>query len=136
MLQKIILGTLLVIWLIIIFMFSNQTADKSTGVSDKFVSSITNILNIKNKDEEISIIVRKTAHFMEYFILGILLFLNLRLYNLDNKLIIGIIFCFIYAVSDEVHQIFIDGRTPKLLDIFIDTLGASLSLFILSLIKP
>ena len=133
---KIILGTLLVIWLIIIFMFSNQTADKSTGVSDKFVSSITNILNIKNKDEEISIIVRKTAHFMEYFILGILLFLNLRLYNLDNKLIIGIIFCFIYAVSDEVHQIFIDGRTPKLLDIFIDTLGASLSLFILSLIKP
>ena len=31
--------------------------------------------------------------------------------------------CLVYAVSDEIHQGFVDGRTPKVLDVGIDTLG-------------
>ncbi len=136
MIQKIIFGILLIVWLIIIFLFSSENAEKSTKTSDGFINTITNILNIeKPKDKEkVSHIVRKIAHFTEYFILGLILFLNLRLYPINNKLIIGIILCMIYASSDEIHQIFIDGREAKLLDVLIDTLGSAASLIILNLI--
>ena len=136
MIQKIIFGILLIVWLIIIFLFSSENAEKSTKTSDGFINSITNILNIeKPKDKEkVGHIVRKIAHFTEYFILGLILFLNLRLYPIDNKLIIGIILCMIYASSDEIHQIFVDGREAKILDVLIDTLGSATSLIILSLI--
>ena len=128
MIQKIIFGILLIVWLIIIFLFSSENAEKSTKTSDGFINTITNILNIeKPKDKEkVSHIVRKIAHFTEYFVLGLI--------PINNKLIIGIILCMIYASSDEIHQIFIDGREAKLLDVLIDTLGSAASLIILNLI--
>ena len=48
MIQKIIFGILLIVWLIIIiFLFSSENAEKSTKTSDGFIDSITNILNIQ-----------------------------------------------------------------------------------------
>ena len=44
--------------------------------------------------------------------------------------IITIIFCFLYACSDEIHQLFIPGRSGELLDVLIDTTGGILSSFI------
>lgn len=45
---------------------------------------------------------------------------NMKKYML---LIIPAIICLIYAVSDELHQGFVDGRTPKVMDVVIDTAG-------------
>ncbi len=39
--------------------------------------------------------------------------------------IITVIICFLYAISDELHQYFVPGRACRLLDIFIDTSGGA-----------
>ena len=36
----------------------------------------------------------------------------------------------VYAFTDEVHQLFISGRTGELKDIIIDTAGATIGLLI------
>ena len=41
----------------------------------------------------------------------------------------------IYAVLDEFHQSFSPGRTPKITDVYIDTLGILLGIVIILLIR-
>ena len=48
-------------------------------------------------------------------------------------LIVSLIICYLYAVSDEVHQIFIPGRTAKVLDTFIDGAGSLVGITIYSI---
>ena len=80
--------------------------------------------------EDKTFIVRKTAHFTEYFILGLILILYLQTKEkLTTKyIILAIIFCVLYATSDEIHQLFVDGRSCKIMDILIDTCGSSLAI--------
>lgn len=132
--KQIFLSILLIVWMIIIFLFSNQTASKSQSVSDgftlKLVDCFSTILN-KNLDasdkakivKKLIFFIRKCAHFTEYFILGLLVFLNLDAYHCNRKLLFSILFCFLYACTDEFHQIFLDGRTANFLDVLIDTFG-------------
>jgi len=134
--SRIIYPVLLIIWMIIIFLFSNQTANESQSVSDGFTNKIVNIIEFVSKKkvsvDNISFIVRKTAHFTIYFILGILIFLTLTSYDVSKPVLYGILFCFLYAISDEVHQIFVSGRGPRVLDVLIDTVGSITSIIILS----
>ena len=73
--------------------------------------------------------MRKTAHFTEYAILGALFYLNLiqfpKLNSRIKKLLLPILFSFLYAITDEIHQIFVPGRSAQFRDVLIDTLGAS-----------
>lgn len=141
--KRIIYTTLLLIWMLVIFLFSNQNADNSQSTSDRVANFIIDVVEvITNKDisdddrnsfiEDSSFIIRKTAHFTIYFILGILTYLTLASYQISNKIIFSIIFCLLYACSDEIHQMFSDGRTFKLLDILIDSIGASIGILITS----
>jgi VanZ family protein len=145
-LKKIFLGVFIIFWLIVIFIFSNQNASKSENMSDKFSSSIIDItLKIKNekiseetrkeKIENTRFLVRKTAHFTIYLILGILVYQACVLYGIKRKFLISILFCIIYASTDEIHQIFIVGRTAKLLDVFIDSFGSLIGISIIKKIK-
>ena len=129
--------------MIVIFLFSNQTAQASQTVSDNFTTKLIEIflnknISSSNKKEivkKIGIFVRKCAHFSEYFILGIIVFLNLNAYHCNRKLIYSILFCFIYACTDEIHQLFLAGRTAKILDVFIDTFGSVAGCFVIFLLK-
>ena len=38
--------------------------------------------------------------------------------------------CFLYAVSDEVHQVFVPGRAGRISDVMIDTSGAVLGILL------
>ena len=107
---------LIIVWMIFIFIMSSFNADISSNQSGFIVNTISNIFNINNLDL-LTLIIRKLAHFTEYFILGLLL------YNYDKNILKAIIICFIYAISDEVHQLFIIGRSFQIKDILIDTLG-------------
>lgn len=71
-------------------------------------------------------ILRKGAHAFAYFVLSLWGMLFLYTYSLKALLRGGIVlvFCLLYAVSDEVHQIFVDGRGPAVTDVLIDTAGA------------
>lgn len=125
--KKIINIMLLIIWMIIIFLLSHDTGIQSSGKSDGIAYFIANKISIINTADLI-LIIRKMAHIIEYLILGILLFNVLKDYNDVNiKLVlITIMFCFTYAISDEVHQLFIQSRSGKFIDVLIDTLGSSI----------
>lgn len=139
--KKVILNILLIFWMGLIFYFSNQPSIKSTSVSDGVMSKIINIVEILTNhefnDSEINNIyeygitpLRKCAHFSIYFVLGILFYLLIKQYNLDKSLVISLLFCIIYACSDEIHQLFIFGRSGEVRDVLIDSLGSFLGIFI------
>ena len=72
-------------------------------------------------------IFRKIAHATEY---GVLVWLTLRLGLRQEKkkiatLVIVLVFCVLYAWSDEWHQSFVEGRVFSVWDITIDSLGAT-----------
>lgn len=141
--RKIIYTILIIGWMLMIFMFSNQPADESTKLSDGFISNtIGNIYKFFDKDvtedklievkEIFTTPVRKTAHFTIYLILGILIMLLMSEYNISNKkqIFISILICFLYSVSDEVHQLFVSGRSGEIRDVFIDTTGSILGILV------
>lgn len=116
-------------------MLSNDNGVASSGKSDGIAYFIASKISITDTDNLI-FLIRKTAHITEYLILGILLINVLKDYNkLSIKLvIITIIFCFTYAISDEVHQLFISNRSGKYTDVLIDTSGSIIGCFIYYLI--
>lgn len=119
---------LLIIWMTFIFTMSSFNDIQSSNQSNIIVNFIIYIFKINNK-ELVSLIIRKLAHFNEYLILGILT------NNYNKKANISIIICFIYAITDELHQILVPGRSCQLLDIIIDTLGAIVGIYILNIIR-
>ena len=146
--KRIIFGILIVINCIIIFYFSNQVADDSSASSSKVVNFISEIIpQIKNmsepdktilKEEILTPIVRKGAHFSIYALLG--LFTINFMYTFENKKIINKIlisqlFCTIYAITDEIHQLFSFGRSGEIRDVIIDSLGALTGILIIILLK-
>lgn len=129
---------LVVIWMAVIFSFSNDPAVVSDEKSG-FVLKTLNTLGIDLNSyfgELANFIVRKAGHFTEYFILYLLLFNALEdSYSLKQSLIISLVITFLYACSDEFHQIFIPGREGRFIDVLIDTSGGILALIISLMMK-
>ncbi len=126
---------LIIINCIIIFCFSNQVADVSSVSSGRIVNLIAELLpSIKNMPEAekqiicsevLSLIVRKTAHFSIYMLLGFLT-MNFAVTYKGTKYKNGLcswIFGTIYAITDEIHQLFIQGRSCEVRDVCIDSIG-------------
>lgn len=122
---------LVILWMIFIFVMSSFDATSSSNQSNFIVGIITSIINIKDTGL-LSLIIRKLAHFIEYFILGILVINFITRY--DKKIIIAILLCIIYATSDEIHQIFVPGRSCQITDIMIDSLGSIMGIYLCKLI--
>ena len=145
MIKKIIKILLVLIIMFTIFKFSGENDVKSEKRSDGIIIKTTEfILNRKLTDKEKElyiekyvVYVRKIAHFTLYFLLGLFYISFLNEFNLDSKkmFIYTIIFVFIYACSDEIHQLFIRGRSGEILDVLIDTLGGFTSSFIYTIFK-
>lgn len=125
----------------IIFGFSSQNSTKSSGISRKITVKITsNIKSIQEKNEtekaqilhNIEHIIRKIAHFSIYTIVGLLLMLLCKTYNIKeiDRVAICLIIGIIYATSDEIHQVFVPGRGPLFTDVLIDTSGVIVGILI------
>lgn len=120
----------------IIFSFSaepgNQSASTSYQVSKVIILAYNKILAKGYPNEvlndlilQIHPIVRKTAHFSEYFVLAITVALPLYVYKIRGIFLFltGGIFCVLFAFLDEYHQSFVTGRVSSLKDVGIDSLG-------------
>lgn len=141
--MKVVKICFLVLWMALIFSFSNQKDVDSSKISDGFIDrTVVKIYKVFNenitKEKESEIIekytypIRKLAHYTLYFILGILSFLVVKDYSINKKLIIySLLICFLYACSDEFHQLFVIGRSASIKDVIIDTFGSfcSISIF-------
>ena len=86
--------------------------------------------------------MRKCAHAFEYFVLGILLLNVIRQFwpTMREKKwarywYLAVVGAFVYAVTDEVHQVFVSGRSCELRDIIIDTVAASVGVGMVMLIR-
>ena len=117
--------TLLTLWMLVIFLFSAQVADTSSAQSGAIVD-IVKQLNLSASDELLTFLTRKSAHIIAYFILGFLTFNLIRYYGVSKKwLLLGVVIAGSYAISDEIHQTFIEGRSGEVRDVLIDTMAAS-----------
>ena len=143
---RIILIMLLLCTFFIIFGFSSQNGEQSGGISRKISETILKVSSNYNKLEEeekeivlyrTESIIRKIAHFSIYTVVGFLLMGLLSTYKLRDKwrMIITIVIGILYAISDEFHQSFSPGRSPKVTDVYIDTLGIILGVLLVILIR-
>lgn len=131
--KKTIKLILIILCMILIFTFSSDTADVSTKKSDSVIVKTCEVLmgrKLTEKEKEkyidkLVFVVRKGAHFSIYLILGLLIMSYFKeIYLVSNKgLFIAILICFLYACSDEVHQLFVPGRSGEITDVLIDTTG-------------
>jgi VanZ family protein len=116
------------LWMILIFYFSSQVSETSGGLSQEIAKTIKNIMESSSTETVIDLkqlnhLLRKLAHFSVYFILGILVF-NAMSRSGKKKISWMILMCVLYAISDEIHQSFVPGRGPSIIDVFIDSTGA------------
>lgn len=87
----------------------------------------------KETIEKIHLAVRKTAHFVEYSILGLLIW---RLIHFDPawaafrswEFLTALLLAALYAASDEFHQSFVPGREAAVQDVLLDSCGAGFGL--------
>lgn len=116
--KKAIFLILILIWMIIIFCFSHQSSGESSATSGKTIRAILNITpGVAKLDEEqkakiveyLQPIARKLAHFTIYAVGGVVMILYFNEYNLSDRrrlMFSGTLGC-IYAITDEIHQLFI-----------------------------
>lgn len=125
------------LWMILVFMLSNEVAAESSGTSESVIIFILKMFNCnvtENILELLQPIVRKTAHFVLYTFGGMLI-CNMCL-QLEVKRIKLESFCIgmFYAITDEIHQLFVEGRSGELRDIIIDSAGILIGVIIISFI--
>lgn len=118
-------------WMILIFWFSSMPA----VVSDQKSQFVINVfkalgLNLNGVFGDLAdFVVRKSAHFSEYFIF-FLLFYNAYRFSFTKKraLFLSLLSVFLYACTDEFHQLFVPGREGRFRDVLIDTSGGAIAM--------
>lgn len=123
-------------WMLMIFLFSNQPGGGSGALSRLIMSYLARVgIDFQAWFGENAVwILRKCAHFTEYMLLFFLLFFAVKTHIHSRKArwwaLLGV---FLYASSDEFHQLFIPGRVGDILDVAIDTSGGCWGLVLASL---
>lgn len=118
----------------LIFFFSSQDALDSTNLSypvtSELVLGVDRIFSLHLSAAQLFFytelyhsLVRKIAHASEYFALTATLFVPLTLYRFRRPVLFCTVFGILYAASDELHQLFVPGRSASLKDVCIDGIG-------------
>ena len=134
--------------MLMIFRFSSQTGVESGALSDRITALV---LSVVRPDYDaldaagqalvfgrVSYVVRKSAHFSEFAALGFFLLGHFRALGTKAalrrpalwSLAVGVL----YAVSDELHQGFVGGRSPALADGGIDSAGVCCGILVMALL--
>lgn len=126
---------LVIIWMIVIFTFSNANGVISTSQSEGLVVKLANLINYTGDINNIRFVVRKCAHMTEYFILGLLVINACKYNGVKNMIILSILICLAYACTDELHQLFIAGREGKVFDVLVDGVGSILGIYLYKVVR-
>ncbi|MBM4761372.1 VanZ family protein [Bacillus sp. B15-48] len=141
--DKIISWTAVILWMAVIFYFSHQPAavsnELSTRVTETIAEKVEKIApNMEFNAGSLNHTVRKNAHFFNFFVLGMLVMFALRRcgkFQGYRRIGIVLTICILYAVFDEVHQLFIPGRSAEIKDVLIDGAGASVGVIVYLVIR-
>ncbi len=139
-------GAIVLFWMTLIFFFSSQDATQSGDSSSELTHVVLDALtqlgiicacNISPAEfTRAEGIIRTLAHFFEYFAFSIITYQFIRSI-ISNKsvknLLLPLLICMTYALSDEIHQYFVPGRAMDIMDWIVDSSGiliASLIMFL------
>jgi len=140
-LKRVILLIMLIGWMTLIFCLSAQTATQSSELSGGLIDKILNVFGRELSQFEIAMIdfmqfvIRKSAHMFLYVVLAILVFLELSTYAVKRIFSITSLISICYAISDEIHQYFVPGRSCELRDVLIDTFGVIIGIAIVKIAR-
>ncbi len=140
-------GLLLVLLYGVIFSFSAQNGEASTEISMGVSGSLVDVLDFLTLGKmdadtlaELALAIehpiRKTAHFLEYALMGILIYSMLYYPILNSKLRFwgALVWLILSAGADELHQYFVPGRWGSVKDVLLDTCGGVFGILICSFI--
>ncbi len=125
-------------WAGLIFGLSTKTYGASfTEVMLHRLLDLLRIQLLPTQFETLHFMVRKSAHFTEYAILGLLLFASIseaRKFEWQPRAAMwSIVISGLYSLTDEFHQMFVPGRGPSIKDCGIDTVGAAAAMLLVYL---
>ena len=132
--------------MVLIFFFSTETADRSDQTSgviterviDSFYPEYQTSSPQRKKSiyDSVQHMVRKSAHFTEYAVLGILMRCCLESWFGKRKWLIPAAWACgtFYAGTDELHQMLIDGRSGQWSDVLLDSAGVLTGVLLISFI--
>lgn len=133
---------LVISWMVLVFMLSGQVAVVSSETSGFAITIISKIFGTEFSNMDlVQFIVRKLAHFSLYAVGGMLIFWYVLDYNfsIKKKITTSFLCTFLYACTDELHQMFVAGRSCEVRDVCIDSLGGicgiSIIYFIIKILK-
>ncbi|WP_026672417.1 VanZ family protein [Alkalihalobacterium bogoriense] len=131
-----------ILWMALIFYLSHQpateSAELSTGIMEIMKQAVALVIPQLPFDESVlHFLIRKGAHFFAYMILGILVFHALTKSNTTGvkRIWLTLVICVIYAITDEVHQLFVPGRSGEFTDVLIDSAGALVGVGVCQLVR-
>lgn len=118
--------------MVLIFLLSHQPVAQSARLSSGIAEMIVSIAQYIMPDWDVDMdsfhhLLRKSAHFFSYFLLG-MLGINALWKNGGRTYLTtaaAFLFCILFALSDEAHQFFVPGRGAQLRDVAIDSAGAA-----------
>ena len=125
-----------------IFLQSALPADLSKEESNLIVQALIEFLHVDAKI--LSFAVRKCAHFTEYLLLGLSLFATVREYDpvrlerneqWQRTALLSWGIGALYALTDEVHQAFVPGRSCEIRDMLIDSCGVAAGVLIMTALR-
>lgn len=116
--------------LIIIFVYSNETASESTETSDGIIAKLLEFFHL----ELSSGVVRAIAHCIEFA--GLCFAFNLAFFSTYLRFcpFVSLLSSVFYSATDEIHQFFVEGRACQIIDLVIDALGAIITTVVLIII--
>lgn len=123
-----------ILWACFIFSFSLQPAEISSEMSGGVGRWIVENLfpwyvgRLESMSQEmldfLHTLLRKCAHFSEYFVLGILSTMTMFQTKRQHKKTTSLVLCALVASVDETIQLFVSGRSGQLSDVLLDSTGA------------
>ena len=110
---------LLISVMLTIFVLSHQNGSESSNTS----GLVTNFLSLIFGDDIPEAIVRTFGHFSEFAALGFLTLNCFYAFKKELKPFLSVTLSWLYAWTDEFHQIFVDGRAFQISDLMVDLGG-------------
>lgn len=125
----------MVVWLIVIFVFSTDAF--SSSETSRLILPILTFFFPGLSPQQLTVwhdVIRKLGHITEYFILAIFTYRSIRRDQPDlaQAKLKTIMFIVLAASLDEIHQRFTAFRTPSPVDVGYDCLGAVWALWLIT----
>lgn len=129
----ILLGIMIHIIILTQSLLPASLSSEQSGLIVDFIYPFILNLGIQIDIQTFSLIIRKTAHFTEFFLLGVFWYIIYVKYFKSVKLIAMVLIHGLFtAILDETVQLFVDGRSGEVLDVLIDFSGVLVSVLIMT----